>query len=238
VFMRIYDRPGEREGRLVPVETPEREYVPIGDGWAAPKDPKLSFGREGTWPHHPGLEGVILKFGIRGGHVACIGIETEEDGPELTSSLLKKVASAVTTWSRFWSLGSLVRLVEADDGEVIGESAMRHRSLFPADATTGWEQYLDPEAIEKYERGRTGPGRPALPDEFLQEVARLYVEAGRLTLPRRSYIAQHFPGYSPAAINNWIRKARLAGFLGEAPGPRLAGEKPKSKPKSRTKRER
>lgn len=227
IFVRTYDRPGLPEGRLVEQENPVwREYAPLGNGWAAPIElAPLQFLPKPGWPSEDGLEGVVLKFAIRKGRVVCTEIGTIDHGPALTPALLRKAASSVTHWTRFCALLSLVRLFEHDEGMVAGEAAMRSRSLFPPEEETySWEQLINPDAPGEYRRT---VGRPPLPDEFLRRVADLYREADQLGQPRRAYIAQHIPGYSEAAINNWIRKARRREFLGKAPRDRVGGERRK-----------
>jgi hypothetical protein len=208
------------------VEVSEDEYVPLGQGWAAPANPAPLTFKAGMWPDHPGLSGISLEFEVRGGRLQCVGIRSTVDGPEITSTLLRKLEPAVRQWSRFVFLVLAVRLIELEDGTVAGEKPGRAVNPEGEDVTL---DELIPEAAAFYDEKGPRPGRRPLTDEHLDEVASLYREAEALGQPRGPHIEQSFPGYSPETIRNWVRRARERGKLGAAPGPRLPGEKPTTK---------
>lgn len=70
-------------------------------------------------------------------------------------------------------------------------------------------------------RRREHYGRASVTDERLREVAAVYRSSGQT--PQRA-VAEHL-GCAHRTAGWWIRRARDAGFLGEAVGPK-AGEQP------------
>lgn len=188
---------------------PGGEYRPIGDGWAIRTDVPLALTL---------TLGVDIEFDVRDGRLQCVGIRSSETGPELTTSLLRKVEPHLRSLAReMWRL-AVVRL-GVHEGAVVAEEPWLHESA----AGVWWGlPGRGPEVEVEFDRRRQ-----PLTDEKLRRVAELYREAAIAGEPRTAHIAKAFPHYSPTAIRNWIRHARKRGFLGPAPQPRVAGEQRK-----------
>jgi hypothetical protein len=159
----------------------------------------------------------------------CVGIHSLEGGPELTTSLLRKIEPLIRDEARSLFTFELVRLVELEDGtigatnELMSELAVLEKKgaeLTHGDLRDMWALF-----DARYERQRRSrPGRKRLDPEHLERVAALYREAGEIGRPHGEHIAAAFPGYSPETIRNWVRRARDEGKLGPAPRERRAGE--------------
>ena len=184
---------------------PGGEYRAIGEGWAIRTDVPLSF----TLPL-----GVDVELEVRDGRLQCVALRSTDDGPELTTSVLRKVEPHLRSLVREMWRRAVVRL-DVYDGVVVAKQQWAHES------SPGVWMMLSgsPDADTEFERRRQ-----PLTDEKLRRVAELYREAELAGRPRTAHIAKAFPNYSPTAIRNWIRHARKRGFLGPAPQPRVAGE--------------
>lgn len=192
----------------------EDEYEPFGDGLAVKRGP--------FHERIPEISGVVLEFDLRHGRLECIAVRSVIDGPEITPMLLRTLAPRVKAVTAEVFGAAVVRLVTLEDGTVGGEALF---AVMPGGI--GVEFFVpSDDAKAEFDSRQKPAGRPPLTDGHLERVADLYREAEKRRQPRGAYIAASFPNYSPAAIRNWIRLARRRGLLGDAPGPRRAGEQP------------
>jgi hypothetical protein len=186
---------------LVRAEVPslERDYVPIGEGWAMPAERPIRY----TVPE---LDGVTLDFDLRGGRLRCVGVHAESG---VTPGLLRRVAATLRDASQEVFVREVVRLIEVD-GEVAGEVPQAQPTNDRRMAHFG---QVAEDAIAAAERTVKRAGRPPLPEAHLDRVAELHRKAELLGLPRADLISKEFPGYSAETIRNWVRLARRAGKI-------------------------
>jgi hypothetical protein len=185
VFMPWYPEP-------VRIPDLDGDYRPIGEGLAVPAGPLTAT-----------VDGIVLEYDLRGGSLECVGITSAADGPPITWEVLRNLQHALRRIADDLFERSVVRLIQLDDGTIAGELAWKRTSHGVHFGTTG----DDVRAATKR------MGRPPVPAERLERVAQLYREAERLGVARTAFIARQFPGYSDAAIRNWVRRARKDGML-------------------------
>jgi hypothetical protein len=182
----------------------EHEYRPLGDGWAIRTDLPITIALDDV----QGLDGIRVELDMRDGRLQCVGVASEEEnGPALTTSVLRRLGPVTSDLVAYFQTVVVVRLVELEDGTVAAERPI-HRPTTERPFSSPTEP--SDEFLERYAKR---PGRRPLSDEHLREIARLHREAALQGTPASPYIAETFPGYARATIRNWIRKARERGYL-------------------------
>ena len=111
-----------------------------------------------------------------------------------------------------------VRVTRTEDGQVIGEYYVDASEFSGLDA-------VRQELIAETEAQLAPQRRRPLSDEFLADVADVYREALAAGSSTGRAIQERWPS-TEANARRWISRARKAGFLGDAPGVRRAGEQP------------
>jgi hypothetical protein len=215
---------GTRIERL-PIDD-EYDFAPLGDGWAIRADLPLGVTLADDQPK--AVRGLRVRLDMRDGRFQCVAVESGDEGPALTTSVLRALGPLVARLARERWPTVVVRLVELDDGTIIGEQP------WAIPTTERGVLYGDPrrpsfgepaqDVLDEHKRRTRRPGRQPLPDELLAEVAAAYREAERIGRPHIERLRERFPGHSAPTLRNWTRKARERGFLGPAPSPRMAGE--------------
>jgi hypothetical protein len=154
------------------------------------------------------IPGVLVEIGVRGGELQAVAIRSEEDGPELTQSVLRKIGSprqAIREVAR----DLVIRLELDDDGSVCGVPATN-----PVEARDfrSFEERTE-DVQEAVEQAARKPGRPRLSDETLRTVAEIVREARAQREPADIAVMNHFRLKTLDAAKKRMRLARERGFL-------------------------
>jgi hypothetical protein len=155
------------------------------------------------------LPGVMVEIDVRRGRLQAVAIRSEENGPELTQTVLRKIGSPRNV-IREHAPHVLVRLAVDDKGEIYGVYSFAPEHAW--DFRIFEELTADIQAdVDQTTRKR---GRPPLPDEELEEVARVVREARVQRERTDEAVARRF-GITWGAAKKRIRIARDRGFLNE-----------------------
>jgi hypothetical protein len=188
-----------------------REFVPLSAGLALPAE--LTF--EITMPNESEPFGEV-ELGVVDGKPAVVAIRAYP-GRKLTILALRKLP-AIGEIVRLATTDETVRVVRAD-GELVGEYGIVDPAPQPGDIRLE----LEADALALLSpRGK----RRTIDDEFLRQVAAVYREAQAADQSTQRAIQERLGPTTEANARRWVARARQAGFLGAAPAPRQAGEKP------------
>jgi hypothetical protein len=159
-------------------------------------------------------------------YVLTIQLSHSDDGRSVCSRLVveqREGGTPVTSdGMRRLPLARLIRDLMAEPPRLIMKR--QGESLVPV--TPGDESFEDDLAAYLQERRKAErKGRRRVTDEDLQRVADVYRKALHDTQPPGLAVQRVLKLRTPEQARRWISKAREAGFLGEAPGPRQIGEK-------------
>jgi hypothetical protein len=176
----------------------EAEAKPFGAGFAL-LQPSAYEAAPGVW--------VYVE--VRDGRLQAVSIESDENGPELTQSVLRSIGS-LRKAVRHTVRNLAVRLAVDENGDVYGITA------------TSPEEPLDPRSFEErtadvqvaVEQATGKPGRPRLPDHELELVAQVVREARSRREATDAAVAERFH-ITLGAAKKRIRIARTRGFLRE-----------------------
>lgn len=198
----------------------EREYRPLGEGWAIRADLPLDITLGEDQPEE--IRGLHVRLDMRDGSLQCVAVHSPEGGPALTHTVLRKLGKVVSLLAeRYWP-DVVARLIVLEDGTIAAEWSQASPT---PERPTAFFGEPGQDVLDEYHRRARRPGRRPLSDELLAEVAAVYREAERIGRPRIERLRERFPGYSDATLRNWVRKSRKRGFLGPAPSPHMAGER-------------
>jgi hypothetical protein len=201
----------------------ERQYEPLGGGWAIRADRPLRV----TLDEPDELRGLHVLLDMRDGVFQCVGVLSEEGTTALTTTVLRRLGPLVKDLARKHWTGFVVQLFELEDGSI---AAKLPWAVAKPDGRVVQHAQPSEEALAEHDRRVRRPGRRPLSDALLEEVVETYRKAERSGAPRIEGLRAQFPGYSDETLRNWVRKARERGFLGRAPSVRIAGEQREEEP--------
>ena len=174
------------------------EARPIGDGLAVivPIEAQV-------------LPGVWLEADVRNGELRVVAIRSGQDGPDLTSTVLRKIGST-RDHLRERAVAALLRLHVDESGDVYGVTFL---SPDEPDDDREWEElFAEAAAATSRRTARTGrPGRPPLTDAELGRVVRVARDARLQKRAMAGAVAEAF-GITERAAAKRLRIARERGF--------------------------
>ena len=192
----LVEEDGAKRLEFEPKELGMQECSPFGDGFALVKPTSVSVTDQ---------EHVFLDIEVRDGRPQCVGIRSEEGGPEITTSLLREIRMKQEI-RYIVSLLAVRLLWDEEREEVVGEHVLSPRSM---DDRRPWGEMTEG-VVAAIPKRR---GRPRLSDEFLSEVAEIYRVAETTRQKTTFAIMNRWEDTAPATARGWIAKARERGFL-------------------------